>query len=59
MAKRTGKDKDWTHAELLLWCCERILESLMQGRFREGVALAMDQCIMWGVRNYKRQNKVK
>jgi len=54
---KSKKDKDFTREELLLWCCERLLESIMVGRFREGVSMVMDQAIMWGVRNYKRENK--
>jgi hypothetical protein len=52
-AKRAkpGTTDEFTYEELCRWACERILESLMYGRFREGVNLAIDQAVVWARRN--------
>lgn len=42
---------EFTRSELLQWCVLRILESLMYGRFEEGVRLAFNQTIAWARKN--------
>ena len=44
------KEKEWTVDDLRLWACERILEALMNGRFREGVIMCIDQAYILGRR---------
>lgn len=44
------KDKpreDWTFDELVEYCCLRILEELMNGKFRNGVHTAVNVAVMW------------
>ncbi len=50
MSKKTT---EFTRDELFLWCCERLLESLMNGRFREGVSMVMDQVSVWAAKQTK------
>lgn len=48
MSKKPKTIPEFTKDELHQWCLLRILESLMYGRFEEGVRLAVNQAIVWG-----------
>jgi len=54
------KDKsreDWTFDELVDYCCQRVLEELMNGKFRSGVYTAVNVACMWHEDQLKKGNK--
>lgn len=39
--------EDWTFDELVDYCCMRVLEELMNGKFRNGIYTAVNVALMW------------
>jgi hypothetical protein len=54
--KKLRTTSEFTRDELFAWCCERVLESLMYGRFREGMSMAFGQIVVWA-REQERRGK--
>ena len=49
--------KDWTFEELVDWATGHILQELLKGKFRSGVFVAFDVCLMWKQDRDKKKGK--
>ena len=51
--------EDWTFDELVDYCSQKMLEELMNGKFRNGVYDSVNVALMWHEDKLKKEKKKK